>query len=180
MRTEFDPTQGRLAMAPARPLSMALTAVVVTLIAWMSASCLLDLVIMPGLYVTGMMSEPGFVQAGDLIFSVFNRLELVAGALVLTGALLCQKALPPAISLPKITLIIAGLLMVIPLVYTYELTPQMSGLGIQLSLFDAAEVPASMDRLHLVYWGLEGLKVAACGWVMANLVRTMPQLSEFV
>jgi len=156
-----------LAISSPLNLSVALTATIVTLIAWVGASVLMDFIIMPGLYISGMMSDPGFATAGDMIFSVFNRVELVAGALVLSGALLWQAIAPHRFS--KQAIITASLLMVIPLLYTYGLTPQMSALGIQLSLFETVEVPETMDQLHYVYWSLEVLKLTVSGFLISRL-----------
>ena len=156
-----------LAVSSPLNLSVALIATVVTLIAWAGASILMDFIIMPGLYISGMMSDPGFATAGDMIFSVFNRVELVAGALVLSGTLLWQAIAPQRLS--KQAIAIASLLMVIPLVYTYSLTPQMSALGIQLSLFETVEVPETMNQLHYVYWSLEALKLVASSFLISRL-----------
>lgn len=147
-------------------LSVAQTAIVVTLMAWIGASVLMDLIIMPGLYFSGMMSDPGFATAGDMIFSMFNRVELVAGALVLSGTLVWQ-AMAPQFSVSKAAILLATILLAIPFIYTYSLTPQMSGLGVQLSLFESAVVPDTMDQLHYLYWSFELLKLAASGVLLS-------------
>lgn len=154
-------------------LSTARAAIVVTLIAWISASALMDFVIMPGLYVSGMMSDSGFAAAGDMIFSMFNRAELAAGALVLTGTLL-WRAIAPENRGKQSAITLAAVLFVIPFIYTYGLTPQMSGLGIQLSLFETAVVPETMDHLHYVYWSFELLKLVV-GGVLLSWLWSQPQ-----
>jgi len=58
--------------------------VTLTLSFWLSGSLILDWVIMPSLYVSGMMTQAGFATAGYLIFWNFNRIELLSAALVLT------------------------------------------------------------------------------------------------
>ena len=58
------------------------TIVVVTLGLWLGGSLVLDWVIMPSLYLSGMMTQPGFTTAGYLIFWNFNRIELLAAAIV--------------------------------------------------------------------------------------------------
>jgi hypothetical protein len=58
---------------------------------WLSTSLLLDLVIMPSLAASGMLIQPDFVPAGYGIFWIFNRIELVCAALVVTGLLIQQK-----------------------------------------------------------------------------------------
>lgn len=155
-------------------LSVVQTAMAVTVMAWIGASILMDLIIMPGLYLSGMMSDPGFASAGDMIYSMFNRVELVAGALVLSGTLL-WRAIAPHVPLSKAAILLATILLAIPLIYTYGLTPQMSGLGIQLSLFDAVVVPDTMDQLHYVYWSFEVLKLAVSGVLLSWLWQQSQQ-----
>ncbi len=167
MTLAADNQSNPLAISSPLDLSIVRTATVVTLIAWASASVLMDFIIMPGLYISGMMSDPGFATAGDMIFSVFNRVELVAGALILSGSLLWKAIAPQRLS--KLVIVMASLLMIIPLVYTYGLTPQMSALGIQLSLFETAEVPEAMDQLHYAYWSLEVLKLTVSGFLISRL-----------
>jgi len=154
-------------------LSVVQTTMIVTVMAWIGASVLMDFIIMPGLYFSGMMSDPGFVSAGDMIFSMFNRAELVAGAVVLSGTLL-WRAIKPQLPLSKAALLLATILLAIPCIYTYGLTPQMSGLGIQLSLFESVVVPDTMDQLHYVYWSFEVLKLAASG-VLLSWLWNRPQ-----
>lgn len=143
------------------------TIILFTLAFWLSSSLLLDTVIMPGLYASGMMTETGFATAGYLIFWLFNRIELVCAALVLTGTLAVahtqgrnEKSRPYAIILSVILLLVA-------LVYTYALTPQMSALGLNLNLFEpAVEVPSTMNLLHESYWVLEVIKLVAGGAII--------------
>jgi hypothetical protein len=156
-------------MAVATHASLWRKSIIVVLVAWLGASLLLDLVVMPSLYGAGMMNSSGFAMAGDIIFSIFNRVELLAGSIVLTGCL-TWSAINHSRPLRQqsFMLAIAALLLVIPLVYTYGLTPSMSALGIQLSVFDAATVPEQMDQLHQTYWGLEFLKLAAAGLLLSR------------
>lgn len=143
------------------------TIIIFTLAFWLSSSLLLDMVIMPGLYASGMMAGSGFATAGYLIFWIFNRIELVCAALVLTGTFALahtesqtEKSRPTAIILSIILLVVA-------LVYTYALTPQMSALGLNLNLFEpAVEVPSTMNLLHSGYWILEVIKLVAGGAVI--------------
>ncbi|PHJ97770.1 membrane protein, partial [Nostoc linckia z7] len=67
------------------------TAIILTLGFWLSASLVLDWVIMPSLYLSGMMNQGGFTTAGYAIFWNFNRMELLSAAVVLTGALVLSK-----------------------------------------------------------------------------------------
>ncbi|MFM7353457.1 MAG: hypothetical protein ACKO1G_10510, partial [Microcystis aeruginosa] len=42
---------------------------------WLSASFVIDLIILPSLSVAGMMTQNGFASAGYLLFGIFNHLE---------------------------------------------------------------------------------------------------------
>ncbi len=156
-------------MAVATHASLWRKSIIVVLVAWLGASLLLDFVIMPSLYGAGMMDSSGFAMAGDMIFSVFNRIELLAGSVVLTGCLIWSAINSPhPLKQQSVLLATAALLMAIPLVYTYGLTPNMSALGIQLNLFETATIPTQMDQLHHVYWGLELLKLTAAGLLLSH------------
>jgi hypothetical protein len=149
--------------------------VMVALIFWLSGSLIINLLVMPSLYISGMMISPDFAAAGNLMFWGFNRVELLCAGLATTGLMVLSnlgngfgKQTRTAIILPLVLLAIA-------LIDTYALTPQMSALGIQLNLFDsAAELPAGMNLLHQGYFVLEALKLAVgctlLGWCYQNQV----------
>lgn len=144
--------------------------VVFTLAFWLSGSLILDLLLMPILYVSGMMTGPGFAAAGYSIFWAFNRVELLCAALVLTGSLALYWTRSATSRLQSLEVILAGFLLVVALVYTYGLTPQMSALGLQLDAFNpSVEPPVLMNSLHAGYWALELLKLVA-GSVLLRLV----------
>jgi hypothetical protein len=140
---------------------------------WLSSSLILDLVIMPEMYVAGMMASPSFASAGYSIFWVFNRIELLCAAMVVSGALALYKVkvfsrpgLIWAVGLPLLLLTVA-------LLYTYGMTPAMSALGIQLDWFNStAEIPTEMDQLHQSYWMLELLKLISVGTLLNFYYRT--------
>ncbi|QQE64794.1 hypothetical protein GFS31_14760 [Leptolyngbya sp. BL0902] len=138
---------------------------------WFSASLLMDFVIMPGLFVTGMMSQPDFSTAGYSLFWVFNRLELVCVALVLTGLLVTHQArtdhtvMDSGIRSRWAIELALGLLAIV-LAFTYALTPAMGALGVSLNAFEPATLPSGMNQLHLLYFGLEGLKLLGCGLLL--------------
>ncbi|MEB3355976.1 MAG: hypothetical protein VKK04_04570 [Synechococcales bacterium] len=137
----------------------------VILLVWLSSSLLLDALIMPTLYAAGMMTSPGFATAGYSLFWLFNRLELVCGAVVLTGAL----AMGQQLALPKLRwgIALATGLLAIALFYTYGLTPTMSALGLHLNLFESLEIfPTAMNTLHGEYFGLELVKLAIAGTLL--------------
>lgn len=134
--------------------------VMVALIFWLSGSLILDLVIMPSLYVSGMMTSPEFATAGNLMFWGFNRVELICAAFVATGLMVLSNLSNGFGKQSRTAIILSLVLLAIALIDTYALTPQMSALGMQLNLFDAAEVPTGMNLLHQAYLGLETVKLA--------------------
>ncbi len=146
---------------------------------WLSASLLLDLVIMPVMYTSGMMAEPGFAPAGYALFWTFNRLELVCAALILTGVLALRKrprefdVFNSGIS-SRWALGIGLLLITLSLLYTYCLTPEMGALGVSLDSFAEVQAPSgTMDWLHGTYWALEILKLAGLGLLTGLCYRDM-------
>jgi hypothetical protein len=149
------------------------TVIIFALAFWLSSSLFLDLILMPTLYASGMGLDPGFATASYSIFWLFNRLELLCAALVLTGALVLHqtRALHRpgavwAIGLPLFLLAIA-------ILYTYAFTPAMSSLGLELDLFNpATQVPAAMNQMHEGYWSLEVLKLFGAGALLNFYYRT--------
>lgn len=138
-----------------------------TLAFWLSSSILLIALVMPSLYVTGMMAEPGFASAGYTLFSVFNRVEVLCGALILTGVLVSRGNQDLFHRKGYVSIILAVILLGIALIDTYGLTPQMSALGLSLNLFDGKlPTPDLMNQLHASYWSLEVLKLSACGLLL--------------
>ncbi|MBD2430071.1 MULTISPECIES: hypothetical protein [Fischerella] len=139
--------------------------VMLTLGFWLSASLLLDWVIMPSLYVSGMITQASFATAGYVIFWNFNRIELLAAGLVLTGVLALNQTQSKWWSG---SLVLSILLLAISLTTTYWLTPEMSAIGMQLNLFETtAEVPGNMNLLHGGYWLLEVIKLVAGGTLLS-------------
>jgi Domain of unknown function (DUF4149) len=142
--------------------------VMVALIFWLSGSLILDIVIMPSLYVSGMMTSPEFAAAGNLMFWGFNRVELICAALASTGLMVLSHLAKDFGKGRRPAIILSLVLLAIALIDTYALTPQMSALGMQLNLFEsAAEVPSGMNLLHQGYFGLEVLKLAVGGTLLS-------------
>ena len=136
------------------------TIVSLTLGFWLSACIILDLVIMPSMYVSGMMNTPDFTVAGSVMFSVFNRVELLCSTLGLTGLLVLSTTPNHFVKNNKTAIIFSIVLLVIVLIDTYGLTPQMTALGINLDLFESVkEVPVAMNQMHGGYWLLEIIKL---------------------
>ncbi|MBE9049230.1 hypothetical protein IQ243_02190 [Nostocales cyanobacterium LEGE 11386] len=141
------------------------TAVMFALGFWLSASLVLDWVIMPSLYLSGMMSQTDFATAGYVIFWNFNRMELLSAAVVLTGVLALSKT--KSRWNPNV-IVFAVILLAIALMDTYFLTPQMCAVGTHLNLFAAASaIPAQMNLLHSGYFLLEVVKLVAGGTLLS-------------
>ena len=129
---------------------------------WLSCSLLLDGVIIPGLASAGMMMQDSFASAGYLIFGIFNRIELLCAALVLIGFLVFWKNHHLGKTKEQWSVILSTLLFSIALIYTYILTPQMSALGMHLSLLDSStNLSTAMIQMHEGYWFLEIIKLVA-------------------
>lgn len=130
---------------------------------WLSASIMLDFIVLPSLFAAGIMSSSDFASAGHLIFSIFNRIELFSAASILTCLLVIRSSnfIPHSqVKTESISLILSGLLLAIALIYTYFLTPQMSAMGMQLNLFEASyALPDAMVSMHGIYWILEVTKL---------------------
>ena len=142
--------------------------VMVSLIFWLSGSLIIDLVIMPSLYVSGMMTSPEFATAGNLMFWGFNRVELICAALALTGLMVLSNLGNGFGKQSRTAIILSLVLLAIALIDTYALTPQMSALGMQLNLFDSTvEVPTGMNLLHQGYFVLEAVKLAIGGTLLS-------------
>lgn len=145
---------------------------------WLSGSLLLDMLVMPSLYASGMMTEPGFASAGYSLFWMFNRLELLCAAIVLTGVLGLRYTRHPWNRPGQLTLLLSILLVAIALIDTYGLTPSMSALGLQLNWFTPSPAPESMDQLHLSYWLLDILKLSAGGLLLWLYNRQANPISQ--
>lgn len=147
--------------------------VLATLACWLGGLLLLDLVVMPSLYVSGMMSSADFAIAGSLIFGIFNRAELLCAGLTIAGVLAIARQLPDASAFMRPALLLAFALLAAVVADTYALAPEMVGLGGVLNWGDPAaiEVPAAMTQLHGSYFSLEALKLVAGGALLALVYR---------
>ena len=169
--------------AAARPTRW-VGAVLFALMFWFSSSLLMDFVIMPGLYVGGMMTQPDFGPAGYAMFWVFNRIELLCVGVILTGLLVArqsrreQDVIASGLRSRWSTEIAVGLL-AITLVLTYAIAPAMGALGASLDPFATANaVPAAMDGMHGLYFGLEALKLVGCGALLALFYGDLSRAEE--
>jgi hypothetical protein len=135
---------------------------------WLSGSLILDLVVMPTLWTTGMMESSGFASASYSIFWIFNRVELVCAAAAVSSVwALIELSL---FSVGTNRKLFAGtlMLMAIALSYTFILTPYMSGLGIDLDVLSTTKsIPVEMNQMHSIYWVLEASKLAITGMLLS-------------
>jgi hypothetical protein len=123
---------------------------------WLSASLVLDLVVIPSLATTGMMNQTGFASAGYVIYGIFNKIELLCAALVLSGCLILNRVRKQL----QIN-ILASILLIIALAYTYILVPQMLGISMQFNMLETSNtMPTSAMIMHGSYWFLELIKFA--------------------
>jgi hypothetical protein len=145
---------------------------------WLSSSLVLDFVLIPGLSATGMMSQGGFASAGFVIFGIFNRVELICAAIALTGFLVFSHYHSLTQQQERWSMILASLLFIIALSYTYLFTPQMTSLGLQLNSFNGVgQMPAAMISFHEAYWFLEFIKLLSCATLLRWCYRNSCSLS---
>lgn len=149
--------------------------ILLTLGLWLGGSLVVSLIVMPTLYMAGMMAGSDFASAGYSLFWVLNRVELLCASVVLTGVLvLAQNSV---IRHGRRAIALAGFLLTIPLLYTYILTPEMIALGAQLDMFsDRLSFSPTMDWLHGGYWSMEILKLGLGLWLFRQIdqTRTLP------
>jgi hypothetical protein len=156
-----------------RQLLLSHRAIGFVLALWWGGTALLDFVVMPTLYVAGMMDSTSFASAGSLLFLTVNQLEMLLGAIVF-AAVLAHRHEPQVeahqslggLGLPLVMLAIVML-------DRYVLTPQMAGMGIQLEWLAGTPMSNEMMVIHLGYWALEGTKLLA-GAVLLNRCFRQP------
>jgi hypothetical protein len=145
---------------------------IVSLGFWLSGSLILDLVIMPTLWSTGMMESSGFAAASYSIFWIFNRVELLCAAVALSSIWALTEICKSIGDIRRELLAGAVMLLAISLSYTFILTPYMSGLGVDLDILTTAkDIPVEMDRMHSIYWVLEASKLGIAGMLLGLLAR---------
>ena len=129
---------------------------------WLSSSLVLDCLIVPSLLKTGMMSQVGFASVGYAIFESFNHIELLCGSVVLAGCLVFNYQHSLNRQQANWSIALGSILLLIAIIYTYILTPQMSGLGMSMNLFEPVQtMPKAMVVMHGGYWVLEAVKLVA-------------------
>jgi hypothetical protein len=141
---------------------------------WISGSLILDLVIMPTLWMTGMMESSGFASASYSIFWIFNRVELLCAAALLSSIWAVSAVSKVSVDTKREMLAGAIMLMAIALSYTFVLTPYMSGLGIDLDIFATTKsLPVEMNQMHSIYWVLEASKFGIAGLLLSKCDRSI-------
>ncbi len=139
---------------------------------WISGSLILDFIIMPTLWATGMMESSGFASAGYSIFWMFNRIELICAGAVLSSLLALSNLDRLNVVNGRKMLVGAGMLLAIALSYTFILTPYMSGLGMDLDILATTKsIPADMNQMHSMYWVLEASKLGIAGLLLSMCDR---------
>lgn len=147
---------------------------------WLSSSVLLDFFMMPMMYESGMMNAPGFATGSYSLFWVFNRVEVLCAAAILTGLLVMRERrsqfdVVASGARSRWALLSGAGLMTIALTYTYYFTPHLSALGLNLSAGFSETLSvreaSEMGLLHLTYWGLEALKIAGVAFLMRLCYR---------
>jgi hypothetical protein len=135
---------------------------------WLSGSLILDLVVMPTMWTTGMMESSGFASASYSIFWIFNRVELICAAAALSSIWALIEVSLFSVGTNRKLFAGAMMLMAIALSYTFILTPYMSGLGIDLDILAPTKViPVEMNQMHSIYWVLEASKLAIAGMLLS-------------
>ena len=140
---------------------------VVSLGFWISTSLLLDLVVMPMLWATGMMESNGFASAGYSLFWVFNRVEVICAAAALSSIWALGTSDRQSVYGSAKMRTGAFMLLAISLSYTFVLSPYMSGLGMVDVLDVVKSIPAEMNQTHSIYWVLEASKLGIAGMLFA-------------
>ncbi len=143
---------------------------------WLSGSIVLDFILIPALSAAGMMSSDGFASAAFILFGIFNHIEILCAAIALTGFLAFSHFHSFSPTQERLAIIIASILLVIALVYTYIFTPQMTSLGLNLNWVNSTTVMSSkMIFMHSAYWVLETIKLVGgatlLNWCYGNSCR---------
>lgn len=132
---------------------------------WLSSNLVLDFLVMPVMYVSGMTTQADFATAGYSLFWSFNRVELLCAAVILTGVLALRRRpgefeVSHSGSRCRWALAISVGLLSLTLIDTYLLAPEMSAMALSLDAIKTTMIAPTMNWLHAAYWSLEVMKVA--------------------
>ena len=140
---------------------------------WLSSSLVFDCLVIPGLLASGMMSQDGFASAGYTIFGTFNHVELICAALVLAAILVGNFSRNLGHLKFDRSILFSVVLLVIAIIYTYILTPQMSAWGMSLTSTESIEqIAMPMKTMHILYWSLEAIKLVLATSLLSKLYRS--------
>jgi len=147
---------------------------------WLSSNLVLDFLVMPVMYVSGMAADTSFPAAGYSLFWSFNRMELLCAAVILTGVLalrhrpqefeVCRSG-----SRCRWALVFGAVLLGLTLVDTYVLTPEMGALAFTLEASGQAALTPVMAGMHSLYWMFEVGKLVCLGglgWLCLSDLRS--------
>jgi hypothetical protein len=151
----------------------------VVLSGWLGGLLLLDTVIMPSLYQAGMMTSPDFAPAGSLLFTVFNRVELLCAAIAVVSVVAIAYLHRWSAHFQRIVLLLVMTLFAIAMTQTYGLTPQMVSLGAALNWPDTVtEIPTAMTQLHGSYFTLDILKFSLGAALLGFACRDRAEMAN--
>ncbi|MEM6838301.1 MAG: hypothetical protein AAF609_15760 [Cyanobacteria bacterium P01_C01_bin.120] len=147
---------------------------------WFSSNLVLDLLVMPVMYISGMGAETDFAAASYSLFWSFNRLELLCAAALLTGVLALRQRpsefeISESGSRCRWALIFGLLLLSATLLDTYWLTPEMSAMAFSLEGSARSALAPVMVGMHSCYWLLEVGKLVSLGsmaWLCLKDLRS--------
>jgi hypothetical protein len=132
---------------------------------WLSSNIVLDFLVMPVMYVTGMTTQASFATAGYSLFWSFNRIELMCAAMILTGVLALRRRptefeVAHSGSRCRWALMFSVGLLSLAFIDTYVLAPEMSAMALPLETLRSAAIVPAMNWMHAAYWLLDILKVS--------------------
>lgn len=135
---------------------------------WLSCNLVLDFLVMPVMYTSGMASQPDFAPTSYSLFWTFNRVELLCAAALLSGILaLRRKPLEFSVcqsgSRCRWALAIGVSLLGAAFIDTYLLMPQMSAAAFAMELSPSTALAPVMSGMHSLYWLVELVKLACLG-----------------
>ena len=111
-------------------------------------------------------------------FGVFNHLEIVCGALVLTGVLTLKNKGFLSSDKEFYHLLWSGLLLFIALAYTYIFIPHLTASGLLFNQYSSqTTMPSAMIIWHGIYWLLEITKLLLAGTLLRWHYRSSCTLS---
>jgi hypothetical protein len=158
MNTIFSPAQNKINWSAIILFSLGF---------WLSGSFVLDFILIPSLSVAGMMGGADFPSIGFLIFGIFNHIEIVCASLILTATLIFYFQGYFTTERKNVHVILASILLLIALVYTYIFIPNLTAWGLLFNQYSSeATMPTAMMFWHGGYWLLEISKLAIAGTLL--------------